>query len=312
MRISCFSVDVSVQNDYPLLEKNKKTILRLKCGNKWSIWNPVVINADPFLFVHNDRLYLFYEELTFRNPNGVIRMTSTKNLKHWTKPITVTHDPNVHFSFPYVFEENGIVYMLPECGCTHTVSLYKADNNNLSSFSKYATLVKRTEEWDNVMYDYNDSCFIKRDGIYYLFTTVVRPPEVNELQLRVSTSITGPYEEHPYSPLVIDNIHGRCAGSLLEKDGHLYRFAQDCVGSYGKNVHLLEIDELTSSTFKEHFVTSNILPTEQNFYRYGGHQVNFVKFHGKIIVATDARRWNQFIIPRVFKKIRRLLHISRY
>ena len=43
-------------------------------------------------------------------------MVSTDDLKHWTKPISILNDEGTHFSFPYVFEDNGSVYMIPETG----------------------------------------------------------------------------------------------------------------------------------------------------------------------------------------------------
>ena len=64
-------------------------------------------------------------------------------------------------------------------------------------------------------------------------------------------------------------------------------------------MHLLEIDELTPSSYKEHVVKNNLLPTETPLYHNGGHQLNFAEFKGKIVVATDLRI-----------KILKLLHLK--
>lgn len=305
----CFKIDISIQDSLPLVDPKKKTIHRLNCGNAFSIGDPVVIDADPFLFVHNRRLYLFYEDLHFYRYTGVIKMTSTSDLKHWTEPIEITHEPQCHFSYPFVFEDDGEVYMLPETGWQHNVRLYKAQNDDLTDFKLHKILLEREKPDSNIEFDWCDSCLYKKDSTYYLFTSIKTTVSYH-LQLYISDRLEGPYKEHPSSPVVSSNKTGRCAGSLLEHDGHLYRYAQDCSNTYGGQVNLLEIDELTPHTYREHLVQENILPIHQHFYRHGGHQVNFAKFQGKIIVATDAKDEKVFYAERIWRKILRTLHLS--
>ena len=46
---------------------------------------PKTILADPFLFVNNDKLHLFFEDKQYMR-NGVISMISTSDLITWSKP----------------------------------------------------------------------------------------------------------------------------------------------------------------------------------------------------------------------------------
>ena len=306
----CFKIDVSVQDSMPLIDRNKRTIKRLDCGKWHTMGDPVWIDADPFLFVHNDRLFLFYEDLHFYHYLGVIKMISTTDLIHWTEPVLITHEPDCHFSYPFVFEDNGEVYMMPETGDQHNIRLYKADNEDLTSFSLHKVIMERKDIPVNMVYDYADSCIYKKDGLYYLFTST-KTKESYYLHLYISEKLEGPYKEHPATPIVKSNAIGRCAGSLLEHDGHLYRYAQDCGETYGGQVHLLEIDRLTPTEFKEHIVKENILYKDQCFYKYGGHQVNFIKFKNKIILATDAKDEVTFLFERIFRKFLRTLKLSK-
>lgn len=305
----CFKIDVSVQDSMPLVDKKKTTVKRLDCGRWYSLGDPVWVIADPFLFVHKDRLFLFYEDLHFYHYLGVIKMISTTDLVHWTKPVIISHEPHCHFSYPYVFEDNGQVYMMPETGNEHNIRLYKAENDELTSFSLHKVILQRSVIPEDLVYDYADSCIYKKDGVYYLFTSTMTK-ESYYLHLYTSDCLEGPFTEHPQTPILKSNKTGRCAGSLLEFEGHLYRYAQDCSATYGGQVHLIEIDELTTTTYKEHIVTENILPTDQEFYQQGGHQVNFTTFKGNIIVATDAKDERCFYLERMWGKILRILHYA--
>ena len=92
----------------------------------------LIIQADPFLFIRNNTLYLFYEVLRCGD-KGCIMMVQTNDLKSWSEPVLVLKEP-WHLSFPFVFEYNGEVYMIPESQECNEIRLYKA-NMNITSFS---------------------------------------------------------------------------------------------------------------------------------------------------------------------------------
>ena len=305
----CFKVDISIQGFPPLVDSNKKTIKRIDAGRWYSIGDPAWVVADPFLFVHRGRVFCFYEDLRFYHYLGVIKMISSNDLIHWTKPVVITHEPDCHFSYPFVFEDNGQVYMMPETGDQHNIRLYKADNDELTSFSLYRVIMKRDDIPSDMVYDFADSCIHKKDGKYYLFTSI-KTVDQYYLYLYMADNLEGPYTEHPCSPIVTGDKLGRCAGSLLQYDCHLYRYAQDCSESYGEQVHLIEIDELTPTSYREHVVQENILPTNLPFYRKGGHQVNFANFKGKVLVATDAKCDRTFVLERIVGKILRMIKVK--
>ena len=77
--------------------------------------NPIVIEADPFLFVKDDTLYLFYEEQRGNKGKGILKMTSTQDLKTWTTDVVILEEL-FHLSYPNVFEYDGRIYMMPESG----------------------------------------------------------------------------------------------------------------------------------------------------------------------------------------------------
>ena len=305
----CFGIDISIQDSKPLIDSNKRTILRLNAGSRFALDNPVRIDADPFLFVHNGTLFLFYEDMHFYCNGGNINMISTDDLVHWTEPKVILGD-NYHYSFPYIFEDNGNVYMIPETGCNNTVRLYKADNDDLDSFSLVTNIFEQSERPEGIVFNFADNVLYKKNDRYYLWTSTY-DGEQYTLHLYTSTKLDGPFILHPSSPLQQSNKIGRNGGAIFEHDGHLIRVAQDCSATYGGNIHLMEIDELTPNSYKEHIFAENILP-KKKLYKEGGHQLSFAVFKGKIVIATDFKCSRRFYLLKGWHKLLRGLRMSEF
>lgn len=263
---------------------------------QWSL-NPVVIVADPFLFVHKGRLYLFFEVKRNYSP-GIIRMISTADLQHWTEPVTVLSEP-FHLSYPFVFTDGDAVYMIPETGEVGDIRLYRADAR-LEHFTFERVLIHREVVEDEI--GFCDTSVYRKDGVCYLLTSVERERK-NYLHLFTASRLEGPYTEHPCSPVSVSANYGRNAGCLLAgDDGKLYRVAQDCEHRYGDNVHLLQVDRMTQDDYGEHVVRQYLLPADHPFYQEGGHQYNYVDFNGRRIVATDAKEYHALTPYRLLHK----------
>ena len=227
-----------------------------------------------------------------------------------TDPIQISTDDNLHFSFPYVFEDDGDVYMIPETGWVGEIRLYKALSRDLTKFELDSILMHRYEKDDNIIFDFADNVLYKKNDIYYLFTSIL-VKDGYLLQLYISSTLRGPYREHPCSPICHSMKYGRNAGSLIEHDGKLYRPTQDCTHTYGGQVNLMEITHLTPEKYEEKTYLDKILPTAIKFYRKGGHQLNSVKFKDYTIVATDAKRDRCFPAARIVDKIRRIIGLKK-
>lgn len=255
------------------------------------LWHPkpLLYQADSFLFVKGDELFLFYEMQHWDNP-GVIAMRKTRDLKFWTDPIVVLKQP-FHLSFPYVFMDHGFVYMVPESQESDAIHLFRADNDELTSFSKVRTLLYQ-ERKDGIHYNYNDSHIYKKNNIYYLFTSYQKNWMYYQELFVSDDLLQGEFVRHPKSPICKSNEFGRNGGSLIHYDDRLLRVAQDCHSEYGDNVSLMEIDELSLENYKEHIFRRNVLP-DNSIFREGGHQLNIACFKNQYVYATDYKqnRW---------------------
>lgn len=265
----------------------------------------ITIEADPFLFVKDDRLFVFYESKIFGG-NGVIKMTSTADLTTWTNPVTVLTE-KCHLSYPFVFDDAGEVYMIPETGALRSIRLYKASDKNLTRWEYRKTLVKEDGNILNVESSFCDSSIIKLNDAYYLFTTVIRN-NINELHLYYSQNLYSPFQKHPLNPVIKSNKYGRNAGNILEYEDSLWRVTQECINSYGENVNVTEIIEVSPQTYKEKISKESIFEGINAFYHDGAHQLNVVRFKDKFIVATDAKGYRKVLLQRLLSK---LLHFIR-
>lgn len=304
----CFKIRLSYTTGSELSEpwrgiEDQPTLLEIHFEKNFFSKNPIIIVADPFLFVHNGELFLFYEEKRLCTP-GVLRMIKTSDLKKWSEPVTVLDEP-FHLSYPFVFEDNGEVYMIPETSASGEVRLYRASKKELTAFEQVSVLLTHNDNDVPLTIDYSDSSICRCNNTYYLISSI-NEKDGNQLLLYSANSLFGPYTKHPCSPLIKSMKYGRDAGCISLWNGKLYRFAQDCEKRYGDNVHVFEINELSQNNYMESLVSEHILKENYRFYKRGGHQLNYVEFQGMLIVATDAKEYRyylKYLLDRISSKI---------
>lgn len=248
------------------------------------LWKPkpVLFQADSFLFVKGEELFLFYELQHWDDP-GYIAMTKTSDLKTWTKPVIVLHEP-FHLSFPYVFEDNGSIYMVPESQENDSIRLYRA-NDDLTSFTFVRTLLKKERE-EGLHYNLNDSHIFKKDDTYFLFTSYQKDWMYYQELYVTNDLLNGSFVRHPQSPICSSNEYGRNGGSLIQFKDKLLRVTQDCHQNYGDNISLMEVTQLDEQHYQEQLFMRNVFP-RNSIFMDGGHQLNIVQYKGQYIYATD-------------------------
>lgn len=296
-KVECFKIQILECDDIFDISKGN-VIKQINCSSKAFVKEPKTILADPFLFVKDAILFLFYEDKKMYKP-GVISMVSTKDLIKWTDPIVVLEE-SCHLSYPWVFQVGDNIYMIPETCEKKSIRLYKA-NKKLTQFTFCKTILQDDRSYREG-FSFSDSSIWQGQDGYYLMTTINNGLN-NILELYYCKDIFGKYKKHIKSPITVNNAFGRNAGCLFEKNGHMYRVTQNCEHGYGNDVSLLEVETMSSNDYKEHLVKSNILGGGSSFYKNGGHQYNWVHFKGKNIVATDAKEYHSFWFPRIFHKI---------
>lgn len=230
--------------------------------------------ADPFLFIDNNILYLFYEE-EHLEAKAPICAKCTKDLVHW-EDLGIVLKEKHHLSYPNVFKFGKDIFMLPETRECDAVILYRAIEFPYR-WEQHKVLVKGDK--------YADSCLICHEGIWYLFTTAWYGNK-NGLRIFFSEKIDSDFKEHPLSPITDDIAMSRCGGAVFQYDGRLYRPAQYCTNYYGESLNVYEITNLTPSSYKEVFV-KQMIDKSASWNALGGHHLNTTVYNGKRLVVMD-------------------------
>ncbi len=199
--------------------------------------------ADPFPIAHGGRVHLFVEEYPYATGKGIISSVPFGPDGPDGVPEPVLELP-YHLSYPFVFERDGDVWMIPESCTAHTVDLFRATKFP-TGWVKEATLIAGVAA--------SDSTLVEHAGRWWLFATV-RGTELSSsdaLHLWSAPDFRGPWEPHPKNPVLIDNASARPAGRLVERDGVLWRPVQDCRTAYGAALGLARVLRLDRDGFDQ-------------------------------------------------------------
>jgi hypothetical protein len=236
--------------------------------------NAVLTMADPFLFVYKQELYLFYEEKSELN-EGIIKAFKTSDLLTWEDLGTVLTE-TCHLSFPFVFEYNNKIYLMPETFDFKSLCLY-----HFKDFPYGCTMERQLMVGEHFV----DSHIFMHEDIHYLFTNTSNC----ELRLFYSTDLIN-WALHPMSPIVTGVKYARSAGSIILIDSKKYRVAQDNSKFYGENFHIFEITKLSTTEYEESLIHEDLIKKDMSWNREGGHHFNSVQFKGRYISAFDGKK----------------------
>lgn len=246
---------------------------------------PAEFVADPFMLWKHDMWYMFFEVMNRRSGKGEIGLATSGDGATWEYQQIVLSEP-FHLSYPYVFEWNHEVYMLPESGWADSIRLYKATEFPVR-WSFVATLINGDK--------YCDPSIVFFNGRWWLFSGLGAPPfRADTLRLYFADEPRGPWVEHPRSPIVLGNARmARPAGRVLQFGNRLVRYAQDCYPTYGTRVRAFEIMELTTAAYREQEVDR--VPVLQGgidaWNRSGMHHIDLhCMANGRWIACVDGWR----------------------
>ncbi|KAJ0525373.1 putative hexosyltransferase [Helianthus annuus] len=164
------------------------------CGSVTGSGYPSNFVADPFLYLQGDVLYLFFEtknSITMQGDIGVAR--SMDNGASWEQ-MGVVLDEEWHLSYPYVFDYNGQIYMMPEGSKKGDLRLYRAVEFPLK-WKLEKVILKRP---------LIDSFIVKYESRYWLFGSDhsrISTKKNGELEIWYSNTPFGPWKQHKKNPV---------------------------------------------------------------------------------------------------------------
>lgn len=200
--------------------------------------------ADPFGLVRGERLQVFVEAYDYRIKRAWLErhdfaLDGMRPLGHRT-----VMGGARHLSYPYVFEHDGEVWMVPECHQAGEIALYRATDASLDHWERDCALLSGLPA--------ADASLVEWQGRWWMFYTRVGPRRQDQRELHVAHAprLAGPWTPLPGNP-VRDDLHGaRPAGRpFVDLDGRLVLPVQDCSAGYGSATRLLRIARLDPEGF---------------------------------------------------------------
>ena len=201
--------------------------------------------ADPFIWVDNNKSFIFVEEYLYDIERGRIACLELDRDLNLVSNTTILERP-YHLSYPFIFEYSGKLYMIPEAGETNSIQIFRC--------------VHFPDKWifekkliDNIYAV--DSTVVYFDNLWWLFANVKSESgsTFDTLNLYYSKDpLSSNWHSHPCNPIVKDIRSARPAGRIfLNETGQLIRPSQDCNTRYGYAINFNRIVTLNTKEYQE-------------------------------------------------------------
>lgn len=189
--------------------------------------------ADPFGIWREEKLYLFAEAYDYRTRRGNIVayvLDADLNILEYR---TVLDEP-WHLSYPYVFEAQGEIWMLPEGYKSGQLSLYRATD--------FPWQWQQVPEFSFPCAAIDPSPFFYANQ-WWMFYTPPTPREARTQTLMLATAnhLFGPWKNVSDEPIRQDKRGARMGGTPFLHEDTLFLPTQDCYRTYGGALQLLTL-----------------------------------------------------------------------
>lgn len=207
--------------------------------------------ADPFLVARDGQRHLFFEDFDHALNRGRISVLPLAGAGEGVRPGAPTSvlERGFHLSYPFLFEHQGELFMIPESHQNRTVDLYRCHH-----FPDQFRLRRRVL-WD---IDAADSTLLLDQGIYWLFTSVRDAASKSGRFLAIFYSddlFDGDFRPHPVNAqrryANQANQSGRCAGPFVREGGSWFRPAQMNPDYYGQGLEWQRVVTLNKDEYAE-------------------------------------------------------------
>jgi hypothetical protein len=209
--------------------------------------------ADPFIHVRDGQPWVFAEEFSFAKDRGHLVAIGLDSKLAVSSVTPVDFSPgfmalDCHASFPYLFELDGAIHMIPETHQRGSIDLFVSER-----WPDRWRLVRR------LLFglDAADSMVIHHQGLWYLVTSVQRNLPNRHLEIYITDDVmSGTFVAHPVNRQGLyghlRHGTGRNAGFLGQlADGSLARLMQLSENHYGEGLSPMRITRLTPDSFAE-------------------------------------------------------------
>lgn len=207
--------------------------------------------ADPFVVRRENRTVMYFEEMEDRNGKG--RILAIEILPDGCLgPPEVVLDLDHHLSYPFLFEYEDSLYMIPESADAGRVEAFRCTEFPYR-WEPHAVLLDDVRAFDATL--------LRHDDLWWMFVTIQHNGNTScdELHLFHSSDPFSKWIPHRANPVSLDIRCARPGGAIFEHEGQLYRPAQDCSERYGYALVIQRITTLNTDDYQEETV-QELLP----------------------------------------------------
>jgi hypothetical protein len=201
--------------------------------------------ADPFVISRENKNYCFVEDYDLKKSKGVISVYEINSDS--VTNIGVALEEDFHLSFPYLFECDSKIYMLPETADNNDIRLYESTKFPLQ-WKLHKIIMSNVRAVDSMIFKHND-----RWWLFSNINPIGGSDTCSELSLFYSDHpVNGQWLPHTNNPVVFNPSFARNGGIIIE-EGCVYRVGQKQIfGTYGGGgFSINKVTELTPDDYKE-------------------------------------------------------------
>lgn len=191
---------------------------------------PLCFMADPFGLWRDGLLYVFAETYDYRSAKGEIEVLVLDAELQVQARRTVLAEP-WHLSYPYVFEADGAVWMLPEGYKSGRTTLYRCvefpwkwvpePRFHFPEAAVDPALLPTAEGW-----------------LLFYTPPAPKPWRTSALKLARAAHFLGPWTGCEQAPILVDRAGARMGGTPVLDGDAICLPTQDCRATYGQGVRL--------------------------------------------------------------------------
>ncbi|MBI1212607.1 MAG: formyl transferase [Alphaproteobacteria bacterium] len=204
--------------------------------------------ADPFLFMHAGRTWLFLEEYQYAVGKALLSVVELGAQGPIGAPRPII-ERAYHLSYPFVFERDGQIWMVPEMSAARRVELLRATNFPFE-WEPAKTLIEGPEISDATIVEHQEKLWL------FASTGGDGASSWDTLSLWSALSLMSDWHPHEGNPVLIDAASARPAGAMYRRGADIWRPAQDCAGGYGSALTIARVAKLDDEAFEQEAVAS--------------------------------------------------------
>ena len=254
--------------------------------------------ADPFLFKKEEKYYLFFEMFDRLKRKGLLGCREIS--ENGFGKMRIIYECRNHLSYPYIFEYDDDIFIIPECEQSGELFLLKC--------------VKFPTEWkkEKVLINQRlvDTTPITFEGVNYFISEIVDDKKVFD-RVDLFYEENGSFFECKSNPAKVDLNSARCAGKVFKYNSSLVRPSQDCSRFYGEKLNFNRITKISKDEYREEIIKSvsvNDIKTDGNNNFIGIHTYNRID-NIEVIDLMISDNFNVLnIIGALLKKIRNIIN----